>query len=75
MQQLELVEKKGWKILTRSKTGEKEGELSYVGPRGELIIDYPIVNEKAWKVEIKEYDRKQKKDEEKAGNYVRIIMG
>ena len=92
---LELVGKRGWEILNGKKTGDDEGELIYVGQRGQsIIMDDSIVNEKPWEgisqskaeeridfehipleIEIEEYDRKQEKDEEKVGKYVRIRWG
>ncbi|KAJ3660702.1 hypothetical protein Zmor_005140 [Zophobas morio] len=38
----------GWEILNGNKEGDEEGEWTYVGARGESIIDYGIVNEEAW---------------------------
>ncbi|KAJ3656719.1 hypothetical protein Zmor_015769 [Zophobas morio] len=38
----------GSEILNGNKEGDEEGERTYVGTRGESIIDYGIVNEEAW---------------------------
>ncbi|KAJ3666595.1 hypothetical protein Zmor_002032 [Zophobas morio] len=38
----------GWEILNGNKEGDEEGEWTYVGARGESIIDYGIVKEEAW---------------------------
>lgn len=35
---------RGWIILNRNKEGDEEGEFTYIGPRGESVIDYAIVN-------------------------------
>ncbi|KAJ3656200.1 hypothetical protein Zmor_015296 [Zophobas morio] len=39
-----IIEEMGWEILN----GNKEGKWTYIGARGESIIDYGIVNEEAW---------------------------
>jgi hypothetical protein len=31
-----------------NKQGDEEGEMTYVGSRGETVIDYATVNEAAW---------------------------
>ncbi|KAJ3656760.1 hypothetical protein Zmor_015809 [Zophobas morio] len=38
----------GWKILNGNKEGDEEGKWTYVGARGESIIDHGIGNEEAW---------------------------
>jgi hypothetical protein len=35
-------------IKNGNKQGDEEGELTYIGSRGETVIDYAIVNEAAW---------------------------
>lgn len=42
------IENKGWVILNRLTNGDEEEEFTYVGARGNSIIDYVIVNEKMW---------------------------
>jgi hypothetical protein len=37
-----------WEVLNRNKQGDEEGKWTYVGSRGETVIDYGIVNEEAW---------------------------
>jgi hypothetical protein len=34
--------------LNANKQGDEEGEWTYIGSRGETLIDYGIVNEEAW---------------------------
>jgi hypothetical protein len=43
------IEENGWEVLNGSKQVDKEEKWTYVGSRGETVIDYAIVNEKAWK--------------------------
>jgi hypothetical protein len=50
---MEWIEENGWEVLNGNKQGDEEGEWTYVGSRGETVIDYAIVNEEAWeRVEI-----------------------
>jgi hypothetical protein len=35
-------------VLNGNKQGDEEGEWTYIGRRGETVIDYGIVNEEAW---------------------------
>ncbi|KAJ3645682.1 hypothetical protein Zmor_023323 [Zophobas morio] len=37
----ELIEERGWEVL---KEGDEEGEFTWIGKRGESVIDYVIVN-------------------------------
>jgi hypothetical protein len=48
------IEENGWEVLNGNKRGDEEGELIYVGSRGETVIDYAIVNEAAWE-RVKEF--------------------
>ena len=41
---LSLTERKGWIILNGACEGDLEGEWTYLGPRGESVIDYCMVN-------------------------------
>ncbi|KAJ3634805.1 hypothetical protein MTP99_007750 [Tenebrio molitor] len=41
---MEWIEENGWEVLN----GNEEGEMTYVGSRGETVIDYAIENEAAW---------------------------
>jgi hypothetical protein len=45
---MEWIEENGWEVLNGNKQGNEGGELTYVGSRGETLIDYAIVNEAAW---------------------------
>jgi hypothetical protein len=45
---IEWIEENGWEVLNGNKQGDEEGEMTYVGSRGETDIDYAIVNEPAW---------------------------
>jgi len=45
---LGLVEDRGWDIANRNIRGDENGELTYIGGRGESIVDYVLVNQKAW---------------------------
>ena len=38
----------GWHILNGNKTGDEEGEYTYIGPRGATVIDYALANTRAW---------------------------
>ncbi|KAM0731212.1 hypothetical protein ACS0PU_002272 [Formica fusca] len=55
---IECIENRGWSILNGSVKGEEEGEFTYIGGRGETVIDYFIgddkVREKIERVEIGE---------------------
>lgn len=42
------MEERGWEIANGNIKGDEEGELTYIGGRGESVIDYVIVNQKAW---------------------------
>ena len=43
------IENKGWTILNGTTTGDEEGEFTFIGSRGDSVIDYTITNEAAWK--------------------------
>jgi exonuclease III len=45
---IEWIEENGWEVLNRNKQRDEEGGWTYVGSRGETVIDYGIVNEEAW---------------------------
>jgi hypothetical protein len=47
----EWIEENGWEVLNGNKQGDEEGEWTYIGSRGETVIDYGIVNEEAWERE------------------------
>ena len=44
------IEDRGWYILNGAIKGDEEGNFTYIGERGETVIDYVIVNEfsKEW---------------------------
>jgi hypothetical protein len=45
---IEWIEENGWEVLNRNKQRDEEGGWTYVGNRGETVVDYGIVNEEAW---------------------------
>jgi predicted DNA-binding WGR domain protein len=45
---MEWIQENGWEVLNGNKQGNEEGEWTYIGSRGEIVIDYGIVNEEAW---------------------------
>jgi len=45
---LDLMEDREWDIANGNVRGNENGELTYIGGRGESIIDYVLVNQKAW---------------------------
>jgi hypothetical protein len=45
---MEWIEENGWEVLNGNKQRDEEGEWTYIGSRGETVIDYAIVNEEAW---------------------------
>jgi hypothetical protein len=45
---MEWIEENGWEVLNGDKQGNEEGEWTYIGSRGETVIDYGIANEGAW---------------------------
>ncbi|KAJ3644327.1 hypothetical protein Zmor_026993 [Zophobas morio] len=40
----ELIEERGWDVLNGVKEGDEEEEFTWIGKRGESVIDYIIVN-------------------------------
>jgi hypothetical protein len=50
-----LVEERGWGVLNGNFIGVEKGEYTYIGPKGETVIDYVMVNEDAWD-EIEEFN-------------------
>lgn len=49
-----MIEERGWDVLNGNTVGDEKGEYTYVGPRGETVIDYVVVNEDAW-AEIEDF--------------------
>jgi hypothetical protein len=45
---MEWIEENGWEVLNGNKQGDEEGKWTYIAGRGEIVIDYGIVNEEAW---------------------------
>jgi hypothetical protein len=45
---MEWIEENGWEVLNGNKQRDEEGEWTYIGSRGETVIDYAIVKEEAW---------------------------
>jgi hypothetical protein len=46
-EEMEWMEENGWEVLNGNKQRDEEGKWTYVGSRGETVIDYGIVNEEA----------------------------
>lgn len=44
----EIIKDNGWDVLNGNKEGDEKGNWTYLGPRGESVIDYAIVYEDAW---------------------------
>jgi len=44
---LSLVEDRGWDIANGNMRGDENVELTYIGGRGESVVDYGLVNQKA----------------------------
>jgi len=42
------VEDRGWDIANGNMKGDENGKLTYIGERGESMVDYVLVNQKAW---------------------------
>lgn len=42
---IEIIENNGWTILNGNTEEDTRGEFTYIGPRGQSVIDYGIVNE------------------------------
>jgi len=42
------VEEEGWGIMNGAKEGDREGEVTFTGGRGETVIDYAIGDRAAW---------------------------
>ncbi|KAJ3656642.1 hypothetical protein Zmor_015699 [Zophobas morio] len=40
----ELIEERGWEVLNGVEEGDEGGEFTWIGKRGESVIDYVIVN-------------------------------
>lgn len=47
---VELVSEVGGRILNGTTEGDREGEFTYVGGRGSLVIDYIFVNEAGYNI-------------------------
>jgi hypothetical protein len=66
---IEWIEENGWEVLNGNKRGDEEGEVTYVGSRGETVIDYAIVNEAAWE-RVKEFKVGERVQEETGGSNI-----
>jgi len=42
------VEDRGWDIANGNMRGDENGELTYIGGKGESVVDYILVNQKTW---------------------------
>jgi hypothetical protein len=45
---MEWIQENGREVLNGDKQGNEEREWTYIGSRGETVIDYGIVNEEPW---------------------------
>jgi hypothetical protein len=45
---MEWIEENGWEVLNGNKQGDEGGKWTYIGSRGEKVIDYGIMNKEAW---------------------------
>lgn len=43
---IEFIKNKGWTIINGNTPGGEEGEFTFIGSRGNSVINYIIVNEK-----------------------------
>jgi len=60
---LGLMEDRGWDITNRNMREDEKGELTYIGGRGESVMDYVLVNQKAWeKIEKIETGNREESD-------------
>jgi len=70
---LDLVEDGGWDIANGNMRGDENGELTYIGGRGESVIDYILVNQKAWdKIEKMKIGNKVESDHQPLEIEIRI---
>lgn len=58
---VELIEEKGWKVFNGSMEGDEEGEYTFIGGKGNTVIDFVIgdveVEEKIKKLKVEDRDR------------------
>lgn len=45
---LKWVEEEGWGIINGAKEGDREREMTFIGGRGETVIDYVLGDRMAW---------------------------
>jgi len=45
---LGLVEDRGWDITNGNMRGDEKREFIYIAERAESVVDYVLVNQKAW---------------------------
>ena len=50
---INFIGNKGWVILNGNAKGDEEGEFTFIGARGNSVIDYIIVNDRMWENLIK----------------------
>lgn len=41
---LEMIEENGWEILNGNMEGDEEGEFTFIGGKGNTVIDYVLVD-------------------------------
>jgi len=70
---LGLMEDRGWDIANKNMRRNEKGELTYIGGRGKSMIDYVLVNQKAWnKIEKMEIGNRIKSDHQPLKVEIRI---
>jgi len=68
---LGLVDDRGWDIANMR--GDENKELTYIGGRGESVVDYIFVNQKAWvKIEKMEIGNRVELDPQPLEVVIRI---
>ncbi|EZA59688.1 hypothetical protein X777_16573, partial [Ooceraea biroi] len=70
---LGIIQEKGWHILNGKTKGDWEGEYTYIGARGNSVIDYVIVNDFI-KDRIEEFNIEERVDSDHTPLKVRIQL-
>jgi len=64
---------RGWYIVHRNMRGDENKELTYIVGGGESVVDYVLVNQKAWvKIEKMEIGNRVKSDHQPLEVEIRI---
>jgi len=67
------VEDRGWDIANGNMTGDENGELTYIRGRGESVVEYVLVNQKAWnKIEKMKIENRVESDHQSLEIEIRI---